>query len=112
VKRFVAQDAGVVDHDRETAEFVQRLLNDALASFNSGDVIVVGNGHASAGSDLSDHARGWGGVPAEVVDDNARAATSELQRMAAAEPATGAGHYRNVAIEFKWRACDCHVRPS
>src|ERR1700737_4380413 len=112
VKRLVAQDARVVDHDRKAAELLQRLLDDALASLSGGHGVVVGNGLASGRPDLLDHLRRWIGVTGEVVDHDPRAATRQLQGVAAAPAAAGPGDYRNVAVESQWRGWGRHLRPS
>ena len=106
VERFVAQDARVVDDDREAAELVQRVLDYALPSLGSGDVVVVGDRGAAGGVDLLDHGRGRVGIAGQVVDDDASAAPRKLEGVAAAEPTARAGDDRNVTVEGQ------HVRPS
>ena len=81
VERLVAQDAGVVDHDVDAAEGVDRRLHDRLAALGRGDRVGVGDGLAAGRLDLVDDQLGRAGVAAgavdgaaEVVDDDQRAA--------------------------------------
>ena len=94
----VAQDAGVVDHDVEAAELVDRLLDSAFRAVPGGDVVGVGDCRAAGGVDLGDDLVRRAGVSAlagvaaaEVVDDDLGAFSGEQQRVFAADAAAGAG---------------------
>ena len=54
----VAQDAGVVDHDVEFAEIVQRALDDALGGFEIADALETGDRFAAEAADFLDHLLG------------------------------------------------------
>ena len=105
-ERLVAQDAGVVDDDVDLAERVDRGLDDALAALGGGHRVVVRHGVAAGGLDLVDDLLRGCVVAAlavdraaEVVDDDLRAAARHLEGVGPAQPAAGAGHDRDPAIE-------------
>ena len=106
VERLVAQDAGVVDHDVDAAEGVERRLHDGLAALRRGDRVGVGDRLAARRLDLVDDELGRAGIAAgavdgaaEVVDHDQRAAPPELQGVLATEPAAGARDDRHLAVE-------------
>ena len=89
----VAEDAGVVDEDVETAEGVDRLLDEARGAVPAADVVGVGRGLAARGRDLVDDLLRRSRVgartvttAAEVVDHDLGAVASEGQRVLASQP--------------------------
>ena len=48
----VAQDAGDIHEDIELAEFLDRLIDEALATFGRRDVLVIGGGRAAGRLDF------------------------------------------------------------
>ena len=53
VERAAAGDAGVVDHDVEAPELVERVLDDDVGAVD--DAVAVGDRQAAAGADLLGH---------------------------------------------------------
>jgi len=108
----ITQDAGVVDHDVELAEGVERALDDALGGLEVGHAVAVGDRLAAHLLDLRDHLlRGRGGrrpraveVRAEVVHHDLRAVFREEQRLLAADASARAGDDRDLAVEQHRRA--------
>eukprot|EP00754_Rhynchopus_humris_P036759 Rhum_TRINITY_DN18852_c0_g1::Rhum_TRINITY_DN18852_c0_g1_i1::g.168597::m.168597 len=100
----VAQDAGVVDHDVNAAEVLDRCRHDLLAEL---DAVVVGRRLAANGADLGDNLVGdavavagralHGGT--QVVDDDAGTAPGQLQGVRLAEALTGSGDDGNAAVK-------------
>ncbi len=72
VERLVAQDAGVVDHDVDLAERVDRALHDRRAALGGGDGVGVGDGLAAGRLDLVDDELGRALVAPGAVDGAAR----------------------------------------
>ncbi len=110
VEGDVAEDARVADDGIEASPGVDRGLDHVETAIVFGDAIVVGDSFAAGGFDfIDDLLRGgtvfalavW--VAAEVVDDDFRAATGEVQRVGAAEAAASTGH--KGYLPFKR---DCH----
>jgi hypothetical protein len=99
----IAEDAGVVDDDVDTAEGVEGALHDLVAVL---DGVIVGDRGAAGGLDLVDDLVGGrrrlalaGEAAAEVVDDDLGAARRQEQRVGAAQAAAGARDDRDLAIE-------------
>ena len=102
----IAQDAGVVHHDVELAEIIDRAFDDALGSFEIGDAFEVGDRFAAGGADFLHHVFGGrarlpGAVEmsAEIIDDDFRAVLRHQQRFLATDTAACAGYHRNFAIQ-------------
>jgi len=94
----VAQNAGVVDEDVEAAEGVDGLLDEVFGPLPVRDVVEVRSGLAAEGLDLLDNLTGRAvvrprAVPltAQVVDDDLRALTRELERVSASDSASRTG---------------------
>ena len=114
VERLVPQDAGVVDHDVDGAERVDRGLHDGLAALGRGHAVGVGHRLAAEVVDLLGGLVGRALLAAvaadraaEVVDDDPGAAPGELEGVLAAEAAARAGDDRDLAVV----ADVCHVLP-
>src|SRR5690606_13226704 len=110
VERLVAQDAGVVDHDVDAAERVERALHDRGAALGRGDAVGVGHRLAAERLDLADDLRGRAGGgagpgdgTAEIVDDDTRSPGRELERVGPPEASTGSRDDRNLAVESELR---------
>ena len=106
VEGLVPQDAGVVDHDVDAAEGVERALHDGGAALGRGHRVGVGHRLAAGRLDLVDHSLGRALVAAgavdgaaEVVDHHERAAGGEQQGVLPAEAAARAGDDRYLAVE-------------
>ena len=106
LERGVAQDAGVVHHDVDAPERVERALHDRGAPLGGGHGVGVAHRFATRVVDLGDdpfgRGRGAAGAvdrAAEVVDDDQRAATRQLERVAPAETTAGAGDDRDLSVE-------------
>jgi hypothetical protein len=89
-------DAGVVDHDIDAAERVERRLNDRLGSGLRADVPVVADRGAACGRDVLHDLVGHGPLVFSaradpVVDHDGRAALSEQHGVCPPEPAAGPG---------------------
>ena len=103
----VADDAGVVDQHVESAERVDRGLDQPLGLRPVGDVGPAGHGFASGSGDLVDHAlcraaatRGRTVQPdTDVIDHHSRALGGERQRMSAPDAATSTRHDDHAAVE-------------
>src|SRR5438552_3643188 len=103
----VAQDAGVVDHDVELAEGVERALDDALGGLEVGHAVAVRDRLAAPLLDLGDHLLGGRGrrrpgaveVRAEIVHDDLCAVPGEEQRLLAADASARARDDRDLAVE-------------
>ncbi|MCY1430324.1 hypothetical protein D9M71_462690 [compost metagenome] len=103
----VAQVTGVVDDDIDPAEAVQCRLHDAFAAGAGAHGVVVRDGLATGRSDFLDylvrHALGAAApikAAAQVVHDYGGAPGAELQRVGAAQAASGAGDYGNSVLEI------------
>ena len=102
----IAEDAGVVDHDVETAVVVERLVDQRLATGPRRDVVDVGHRIAAGGDDLVDHLLGRPrvgprsiGRATHVVDHHAGAFARQKLRLFPADAAPGTGHQRHLAVE-------------
>src|ERR1700736_1661618 len=102
----VAQDSGVVDHDVELAEVVQRALDDALGGLEIADALEVGARFAAEAADFFDpflrrRARLAGPVEvaAEIVDHDLGSLPGQQQRFFAADTASGARDDRDFPIK-------------
>ncbi len=98
VEDDVAQDAGIVDQDVDTAEGFERALHDGVGILRLGDRQRRGDGFAAGRLDrrhgvLRRAGVGAGAIEpgADVADHDARAFGGEQQRDAAADTAPGAG---------------------
>ena len=85
---LVTQDAGVVDDDVDSAERLDRGIDDRLAALGGRHRVVVGHCLAACRDDLVDHELGGRGVvalaadrAAQVVHHDPRAAARELERV-------------------------------
>ncbi len=119
VEALVAQDAGVVHHDVDAPEGVERGLDDGLPAFGRGHGVGVGDGLAPGGFDLVDHLLGRARVTARTVDratdvvhDDECAPAREQDRMFTAEPAARAGDDRHLAVESEVRHRHSVDRPA
>ena len=97
---------GVVHHDVDAAERVERALHDRGAALGGGDRVGVAHRLAAGVDDLGDDLLGRGrraagavDRAAEVVHHDARAAPGELERVAASETTAGAGDDRDLSVE-------------
>src|SRR5690606_29972380 len=102
----VAEDAGVVDEDVETAEGLDRLVDHALGGFPVADVGAVDDGLAPHAPDLLDDLTGGAGAATgavhlgtEVVDDDLRSLSGHHQRVLAADAPTGTGDDGDSSFE-------------
>jgi hypothetical protein len=98
VEGAVAQDAGVVHHAVDGAEFLDRGRHDFGSTVGAGHRGVAGDGLAAGGADLIDHLIGAAGArpgpvagPTEVVDDDERAVVGEEPCVGAPQPSSGTG---------------------
>jgi hypothetical protein len=99
--------AGIVDHDIERAEGVDRTLHHRHCRLRIGDAAVIRNRVAACRRDLGDDRvseRALARIVATYVDawiiHHDRSATlGQLQRIGAAKPSPGARHQRDVAVE-------------
>ena len=101
----VAHEAGVVHHDVEAAEGVERRLHERAGLREVRDVGAVRDRLAAGGADLLDdlvrgsrRAAAAVGLDAEVVHDDLRALARERERVGAAEAAAGAGHDHDASV--------------
>ena len=85
---LVAQDAGVVHHDVDAAERVERGLHDRRTALGRRHRVGVEHGFAAGGLDLVDDLLAGAGVAAgavdraaEVVDDHQAPRLGEQQRV-------------------------------
>jgi hypothetical protein len=99
-------DAGVVDHDVDAPELLDRGVDEGLGALDRGHVAAVGDGRTAGGDDLggdggrrSDVLTDAAHRAAEVVDHDARAPVGEQQRMGAADAAPRAGDDRDAPVE-------------
>ncbi len=106
VKRLVAQDAGVVNHDVDLAVGVDRGLHDAFAAFGCAHRVVVRHRLAARRLDLAHDSFGRGlrgpravNRPAEVVYDHERTALGQIECVRATKAAAGARHDCHFAVE-------------
>ena len=101
----VALDPRVGDHDVQPAELVERLCDHRVGRGPLRDRIAIRHRATSEGGDLVDDCTCRIGAavsvdrPAEVVDDDRRAARGEREGVRAAEPVAGTGHDRDSAVE-------------
>ncbi len=102
----VAKDAGVVHHDVELAEVVQRALDDALGGFEIANALEIRDRLAAEAADLLDHVLGWRTrltgaveVAAEIVDHDLGPLFGQQQRFFAANTASGACNDRDLPIK-------------
>src|SRR5208337_5549577 len=115
----VAQDAGDVDQDIELAEFLDRLVDEALAAFDGGDIHVIGNGVAARGLDFLDHVVGGRlslllarDRDPKIVDYYCASLRGECPRDAAADAATAAGDSGYFSVELAHRSIlPCGMMP-
>ena len=68
VENLVAQDAGIVDHDIDLAELVDRLLDDPVRAVPFADAIAVHHGLAAGGAYLVHDLEGRAGILALAAD--------------------------------------------
>ena len=106
----IAQDAGDVHEDIELAEFLDRLIDEALAAFDRRDVHVVGGGFAARRLDLLDDVIGRrlrfllpGDRDPEIVDDHRRTLRRQRSRYSAADTAPTAGDSGYFSVELAHR---------
>ncbi len=99
-------DAGVVDHDVEVPELLERRTDERRCAGLGCHVAGVGEGNPARGHDLGGHAGGRPGVrsgavhrPAEVVDDDASPPLRQQQRIGAADATAGAGDDGSAPFE-------------
>ena len=107
----VAQDTGDVHQDVELAEFLDRLVDEALAAFDGRDIHVIGNCVAARGFDFLDHVIGGRlrfllprDRDAKIVDYNCASLRGECPRDAAADTATAAGDGGYLSVELAHRS--------
>ena len=105
VEGLVAEDAGVVDHDVDAAERVERSLDDPGSALGRGDRVRVGDRDAAERLDLLGggvrRAFGSAGAvdaAAEVVDHDLGAPRREEEGVLTAEPSARAGDDRNFSV--------------
>ncbi len=96
-QRAVAQDAGVVDQGVEPAELLDRGVHDRLRGLDLGAVADREHRRAAGRDDLVDD--GLAGRLVDLADDDAGALAGELDRLTAAEAASGAGDDRDLAVQ-------------
>ena len=108
VERLVAQDAGVVDHDVDPAEGVERALHDRRPALDGGDRVGVGDRLATGRLDLVDDpfgstlvAAGAVDRPTEIVHDDQRPTSGHHQGVLTAEAASRTRDDRYLAVETK-----------
>ena len=103
---LVAQDAGIVHHDVELAELVQRAPHHPVRALARGDAVVVRDRIAAHAFDLGHHLVGHLGpltasvpIAAEIVHHHPRALAREEQRVLAADASARSGDDRHFAFE-------------
>ena len=101
----VPQDAGVVDHDVQVAERLDRGVDQPLGALPRRDVVAVGDRLAAHPLDLLDHvlrraevAAGAVDVATEVVHDHLGALASQRQRVLAPDAAAGSRHDGDASL--------------
>ena len=115
----VAQDPGDVHQDIELAEFLDRLVDEAFAAFDAGDIHVIGNRVAARGFDFLDHVVGGRlrfllprDRDAKIVDYHCASLRGECPRDAAADTAATAGDGGYFSVELAHRSIlPCGVMP-
>ena len=102
----VPEDARVVYEDVESAERFDREGDEVAGGGPVGDVVTAGHGPAAAGPDLGADGFGRPAIGAvavngraEVVDDDARPAGRQGERVGPADAAAGARHNRHAPGE-------------
>ena len=102
----VAQNPGDIDQNIELAEFLDGLIDEALAAFHGRDVHVVGGRFPARGLDLLDHlvGRRLGFLltrdgNTEIVDDHGRAVRRQQFGYSATDTASAAGDCGYFSIE-------------
>src|SRR5439155_7248217 len=105
-ERLVAQDPGVVHHDVEPAELVQRAPDEPVSPFARGHAVVVRYGVSALALDLGDHLvrhlrtlAAAVAIAAEIVHHDLGALAGEEQRVLAADAAARPGDDRDLALE-------------
>ena len=108
---LVAQDAGVVHQDVDTAPLVQGLLDHGADLFLAGHVGAVGDRFTAGGLDLFDHfLRRFAGTAgavagaAEIIDHHLGAQFGQRQRVGFTQAVGGAGDDRHPALEINTHA--------
>ena len=101
----VAEDPGIVDEDVESSEGVDGRVHERVRTVPVGHVVGVGDGLSAGGANLVDDGLRRPDIRTAAVDrrtdvvhDDRRALTGELERVAPADPAAGAGHDRDPSI--------------
>src|SRR5207244_3976799 len=93
-------EAGIVDQDVDAAEAVERGFEHGLGLLRPRHAAERGNRLAAFAPDLRDHALRRIRVTAvQIVDDDARAAPSELDRLGLADAVAGPGDDRHLIFE-------------
>jgi hypothetical protein len=104
---FAPVVAGIVHHDVERAERVDRALHNRCCRLRVGDASVIRDCLAASRRDLChDLVRGYAvarivttNIDARIVHHDRGAAPGQFQRIGAAKPASGARHQRDPPIE-------------
>src|SRR6266851_3135247 len=103
----IAQDTGDVDQDIEFAEFLDRLVDEALAAFDGRDIHMIGDRVSAARLDFfRDVIGGRGGFflprdrDSEVVDYDCASLCGECPRDTAADAAAAAGDCGYLTVEL------------
>ncbi|MNL19050.1 hypothetical protein D3C87_1402300 [compost metagenome] len=88
-ERLVAQDAGIVDQDVHAPPGVHGARHHGVHGRGIANVAAVGNGLPARRADLVDHGLRRA---AKIIHHHPAAARGQLQRVAAAQPLSGACH--------------------
>ena len=106
LERDRLEDAGVAHHGVDAAELVEGASDDRLAALGRVDGVVRRDRRAAGASDLVDHVVGDAAVravarhrAAEVVDDDRRASSREVEGVEPPEAAPRPGHHDGLVVE-------------